>query len=66
MTERQKQHLGRSEGDDTVIEGRDIKADAVARTDPEHANGAIDDGVDGSQPALRIEALLEQNRKHSR
>jgi len=25
MSERQKQHQGRSEGDDTMLEGRDIK-----------------------------------------
>lgn len=66
MTERQKQHEGRSEGDETLIVGRDIKAGAVAATGAEQENGAIDAGEEGSQPALRIEELLEKNRKNSK
>ncbi len=28
MSKRQKQHMGRSKGDETMLEGRDIRADA--------------------------------------
>lgn len=66
MTERQKQHQGRSEGDDTVIEGRDIKADLPEGTATERVNGDIEDGTEASQPALRIEELLEKDRKKSK
>jgi hypothetical protein len=63
MTERQKQHLGRSEGDDTMLEGRDIRADAAPGTGTEHVCGAIEGGTEASQKALHIEELLEQNRE---
>lgn len=66
MTERQKQHEGRSEGDDTVIVGRDIKAGAVAETGAEQENDASEDDVEGSQPALHIEELLKKDRKKSK
>lgn len=64
MTNRQKQHLGRSEGDDTILEGRDIKADAVAGTGHEHVTGAFADGLESSNDALHIEKLLERAKKH--
>lgn len=63
MTKRQKQHLGRSEGDETTLEGRDIKADAVAGSGQERVTGAFEDGLESSNDALHIEQLLEQARK---
>ncbi len=63
MTERQKQHQGRSEGDETTLEGRDIKADAVAGTGHERETGEFEDGLESSNDALHIGQLLEQNRK---
>jgi len=65
MTERQKQHLGRSEGDDTMLEGRDIRADAAPGIGTERVNGAIEGGAEASQQALHIEELLEKNREKS-
>ncbi|GEM_PF-6737829 len=65
MSERQKQHQGRSEGDDTMLEGRDIKADAPDGIGTERVNGAIEGGAEDSQQALKIEELLERNRKKS-
>ncbi len=64
MTERQKQHQGRSEGDDTTLEGRDIKADAVAGTGDERVTGAFEDGLESSNDALHVEKLLERAKKH--
>ena len=65
MSERQKQHQGRSEGDDTMLEGRDINADAPDGIGTERVNGAIEGGAEASQLALRIEELIEKDRKKS-
>jgi len=65
MTERQKQHVGRSEGDDTMLEGRDIRADAAPGAGTERVSGAIEGGTAASQKALHIEKLLEKNREKS-
>ncbi len=65
MTKRQKQHLGRSEGDDTMLEGRDIRADTPDGIGSERVDGAIEGGAEASEQALKIEKLLEKNRKKS-
>jgi len=65
MTERQKQHLGRSEGDDTMLEGRDIRADAAPGTGTERVSGAIERGAEASEQALHIEEPLEKSREKS-
>ncbi len=65
MSERQKQHLGRSEGDDTTLEGRDIRADTPDGIGTERVNGAIEGGAEASQQALRIEELIAKDRKKS-
>lgn len=64
MTERQKQHQGRSEGDETTLEGRDIKADAVAGTGDGHVSGAFGEEVESSEDAEHIARLLERAKKH--
>jgi len=65
MTERQKQHLGRSKGDETTLEGRDIRADAPEGMGRNRESGAIEGGAEASQKALRIEELLEKDRTKS-
>jgi len=65
MSERQKQHLGRSKGDETMLEGRDIRADAPDGIGAERLSGDDDSGAEASQQALRIEKLLEKDRKTS-
>lgn len=65
MSERQKQHQGRSEGDDTMLEGRDIRADTPDGIGSERVDGAIEGGAEASEEALRIEKLIEKNRKKS-
>ena len=65
MTERQKQHQGRSEGDETMLEGRDIRADTPDGIGTDRVNGAIEGGAQASQAALLIEALVETNRKRT-
>lgn len=63
MSERHKQHLGRSAGDDTVLEGRDINADAPPGVGGERVNGAIEGGAEASEQALRIGRLLDEDRR---
>ncbi len=63
MTERQKQHLGRSEGDETTLEGRDIRADTPEGIGSERVDGAIEGGAEKSEQALKIEEKLEKNRQ---
>ncbi len=63
MTERQKQHQGRSKGDDTTLEGRDVRAGAVAGTGHERVAGAFEEGAKSSDDALHIEALLDKATK---
>ncbi len=64
MSERQKQHHGRSTGDNTTLEGRDIKADALEGTGSERVS-AIDGGAEASEAAQRIEERLEKDREKS-
>jgi len=65
MTERQKQHQGRSKGDDTTLEGRDIRADTPDDMGTERVAGAIEGGAEASRKAIHIEELLEKNRRQS-
>ncbi len=64
MTERRKQDKGRSEGDENTLEGRDIKADAVAGTGNEHVSGAFGDERESSTDASHVARLLERAKKH--
>jgi hypothetical protein len=66
MTERQKQHQGRSTNDDTTLEGRDIRAGAVAGTGHAHVSGAFEEGAESSNDALHIEELLKKNKNKTR
>ncbi len=66
MTERQKQHQGRSEGDDTMLEGRDIRADTPEGIGSQRVDGAIEGGAKASEQALKIEEALEKNRRSSK
>ncbi len=63
MSERQKQHHGRSAGDDTVDEGRDINADAPPGVGGERVNGEVEGGAEASEQALRIGRLLDEERR---
>lgn len=63
MTERQKQHQGRSASDDTTLEGRDIRADALAGTGHERVAGAFEGAAASSDAANHVEELLEAARK---
>ena len=63
MSERQKQHHGRSAGDDNVDEGRDINADAPPGVGGERVNGAIEGGGEASEQAHRIGRLLDEDRR---
>ncbi len=63
MSERQKQHLGRSASDDTEVEGRDIKADALEGTGDQRVSGAFEGGKAKSDAALNIEELLKKERE---
>ncbi len=65
MSKRQKQHQGRSEGDETMLEGRDIRADTPDGIGTERVSGAVDEGAEASNQALRIEELLEKDRDKS-
>lgn len=65
MSERQKQHQGRSTGDDTTLEGRDIEADARPGVGSERVNGAIEGGAEASEQAQHIGRLLEDERRAS-
>lgn len=62
MTERQKQHQGRSASDDTELEGRDIKADALEGTGNQRVSGAFEGGKEKSDAALHIEELLKKEK----
>ncbi len=62
MSERQKQHQGRSADDDTMLEGRDISADAPEGIGTERVDGAIEGGAEASQQAQHIGELLEEDR----
>ncbi len=66
MSKRHKQHQGRSEGDDIMLEGRDIRADTPDGIGSERVDGAFEGGAEASQAALRIEELLTKNRKESK
>ena len=63
MSERHKQHHGRSAGDDTVDEGRDINADAPPDVGGERVNGEVEGGAEASEQALRIGRLLDEDRR---
>jgi hypothetical protein len=65
MSKRQKQHLGRSEGDDTMLEGRDIRADTPDGIGSERVDGAFEGGAEASEAAIRIEEKIEENRKET-
>lgn len=63
MTERQKQHQGRSTDDETTLEGRDLRAASIAGTNHERVNDAFDEGAESSADALHIQALLDKAKK---
>ncbi len=63
MTERQKQHQGRSASDDTELEGRDIRADALEGTGNQRVSGAFEGGKEKSEAALHIEELLDKEKE---
>ncbi len=65
MSERQKQHQGRSEGDDTTLEGRDIRADTPDGIGSERVDGEFEGGAEKSEQALRIEEKLKKNARVS-
>jgi hypothetical protein len=65
MSKRQKQHLGRSEGDDTMLEGRDIRADTPEGIGSERVDGAFEGGAEDSEAAIRIGEKIEENRKET-
>ena len=54
MSERQKQHLGRSKGDETMLEGRDIRADAPDGIGAERVSGGEDSGTEARHPKRAI------------
>ncbi len=62
MSERQKQHLGRSASDDTTLEGRDIKADAQEGTGNQRVSGAFEGGAEKSEAAQKIDELIETEK----
>ncbi len=61
MSERQKQHLGRSADDDTMLEGRDISADTPEGIGTERVDGT-GGGAEASDQAKRIGELIEKDR----
>ena len=46
MTERQKQHMGRSEGDDRDLTGRDKRADSARDADAANPKPDVERGTD--------------------
>lgn len=46
MTERQKQHMGRSEGDDRELAGRDQRADTGRDADAANPKADVERGTD--------------------
>lgn len=64
MSGRQTQHHGRSAGDDTTVEGRDIRADAPDGVGSERV-GASDGGAEASDQAKRIGTLIDGDREKS-
>lgn len=59
MSGRQKQHLGRSAGDDTTLEGRDIRAGAPPGVGGERVSGDFAEGAEASAEARHIGQLLD-------
>ena len=59
MSERQKQHLGRSADDDTTLEGRDIRADTPPGVGGERVSADLEGAADASADARHIGELLE-------
>ena len=60
MSERQKQHLGRSASDDTMLEGRDIRAGAPPGVGGERVSGEYENGAEASAQAQHIGDLLDE------
>lgn len=65
MSKRQKQHLGRSEGDDTMLDGRDIRADTPDGIGSERVDGAFEGRAEDAEDAARIDEAIEKSRKKS-
>lgn len=59
MTGRQKQHLGRSAGDDTTLEGRDVRAGTPPGVGGERVSGDFAEGAESSADARHIGRLLD-------
>ena len=64
MTERQKEHQGRSASGDKILEGRDIRSGAVAGTAHEQLNKGFEEGAESSAAALHIQELLDKAKQH--
>ena len=59
MSGRQKQHLGRSEGDETTLEGRDIRSGAPPAVGSERVSADFEEGAEASADAREIGRLLD-------